>query len=194
MRLPFLLLAALALNVEGIRWFGSTKPARTSLSQVRKSRKHTFRVIAADGEAKDFLKKRGETLQHVLGKAVIWSLYKETYPELEVEDDIGDEKLPDCIAVRGGEPVFWGESGRMSVEKAVGLAERFPDTHLVHLKWGDMLADFAPEVRKVMKARGVQRSAAFEFGTLPYDCWRFLDDEGRLRITRDDVVWCEADA
>ena len=89
-------------------------------------------------------KKPRESLSHVIGKGLIWSLFKDEYGSqpsqaILVETPIPEEPryVPDVVAfedaslfgysdeeppIIGLQPTFWGESGRMSADKAAALA------------------------------------------------------------------------
>jgi len=197
--LLLLLLAACAVTAlrpakPDKRWRGSTRPPRDSVLQVRKTRTQKFTVRVGDTE-KELLKKRGETLEHVLTKALIWALYDDAYPSIDIERDIGDEtlKVPDCIAFdQQDAPVFWGESGRMSAAKAVDIATRYPGTHFVNVRWNVDLDTYSEPLLKALRAEAPTRSAPFEFGALAGDPRDYVDPtDGSLRICRDDVVWTQ---
>jgi hypothetical protein len=87
------------------RWNGNYKHTSHRLSDISKAKKLWFNVTA-NGITKTIQKKRMESIQHVLTKAVIWKLYMEEYPhyELEIELDIGDpDYLPDVVGfIRNG--------------------------------------------------------------------------------------------
>ena len=147
-------------------------------------------------ETKLLEKKKEESLQHVLTKAILWSLFKDDYHNhrqhssssssinssssssssnteqgirMEIEYDIGDPNyIPDVIGFIENDNnvtdddindtttttttaadtdttdsnntntklLFWGESGRMKVHKSVDLMVRYPDTDIVHCRWG----------------------------------------------------------
>jgi len=163
-------------------------PPRASQFNLRKSRKASFEVRVGD-DAQLITKKSGETLQHVLVKALIWALYHEDYPGIEIERDIGDEKLPDCVALAGQEPLFWGESGRMSSAKAVDIATRFPATHFVNVRWAVDLDDFTTPLLRALRAADVTRSAPFEFAVVTKNPLDFVDESGHIRISREDLIW-----
>jgi hypothetical protein len=161
-----------------------------------KRRTFTFR----DGEAtQSFQKKRGESIQHVLTKAILWKLHREEYSNIQIERDIQDPDgyLPDCVALgdRTGVPVFWGESGRVSVTKAVDLARRYPHTHICQLRWSMELEDFAKDTIAAIYAKDddivTSRTAKYEFGSLPNDVWKFFDSDGNILVTRQDLSWME---
>lgn len=100
-----------------------------------------------------------ETLQHCLGKFILWDIYHqmlllmnenegetESSPSVYIEKDIGDRCVPDVVAFAAHdspssqqgyehEPIFWGESGRLSIKKALDISTRFPHCPILHLRW-----------------------------------------------------------
>ena len=151
-------------------------------------RKLTLRADAPDGPHKVvFVKKKQEGIEHVLMKAFIWALYLPTYPDLTVEIPIGDRYKPDVVELDGrGEPVFWGESGKVSAEKIASLVRRFPDTHFAVAKWASPLEPFADLVWEALDGR--PRRAPFDLLQFPPDSGeRFIRDDGTVAITFDDV-------
>lgn len=87
------------------RWNGNYEHTSRRLSDISKAKKLWLNVTA-NGITKTIQKKRMESVQHVLTKAVIWKLFMEEYPhyEVEIELDIGDpDYLPDVVGfIRNG--------------------------------------------------------------------------------------------
>ena len=124
--------------------------------------RRTLTVRAPDGEKLVLVKKRGESIEHVLMKAALWALYRPAYPELQVEVAIGDAYKPDLVALApppGGlaygdpEPVFWGEAGKVSADKWRSLLRRFPDTHFALARWNERLEPHAQILRQALDGR-----------------------------------------
>jgi hypothetical protein len=201
------------------RWNGNYKHATTKLCEVPKAKKLQLQLSVrhknnnnnanANVTTKTIEKKRQETLQHVLTKAMLWKLYCDEYPNIEIEQDIGDPNyLPDVISLDvsddnndGITPLFWGESGRMKVHKAMDLMQRYPNTHIVHCRW-DMGIDAiaGPLLEHLQELLDTDRlddqlshrRGRFSFCSLPLDVWRFVDEEtGMIQITHDDLDWRE---
>lgn len=110
------------------------------------------------------MKRRHESMQHVLMKALVWALHCEAYPELEVERDIGDRFTPDVIALDElGRPLLWAECGRLDLDKVASLVTRFPRARLLIAKWGINPVGYAATVGQVVRecrtAEGVARPA-----------------------------------
>lgn len=184
------------------RWNGNHKSASKKLCDVTKAKKLILElsVQRQDGSivTKTVLKKRQETLQHVLTKAMLWKLYCDDYQSIDIEKDIGDpDYLPDVISLDAqGRPLFWGESGRMKVHKAVDLMKRYPEAHIVHCRWDMQLSEIeAPLVEHLQDlfdrdTLGTlpDRSGRFTFFALPLDLWRFIDEEtGFIHLTRNNL-------
>jgi len=197
------------------RWYGNWKPSISKLSDIPKSKKHSVTLIDPnDGETKVYLKKNKESLQHVLTKAIIWKLFKEEYgvgkddTTVEVELNISDKDyLPDVVIFKKDDveystrrdtavfkedkkPIFWGESGRMKIHKAVALAERYPDTDICQIRWGMELDQFVPDTLKAVK-RVKNRTGKFSFGSIPkMEVWEYFNEEdGTIRMTKDMITW-----
>jgi hypothetical protein len=188
------------------RWNGNHKSVSTSLCDVPKAKKLTLELSIKrhDGSivTKTLLKKRQETLQHVLTKAMLWKLYCDDYQDIEIEEDIGDKDyLPDVISLDAdGRPIFWGESGRMKVHKAVDLMKRYPEAHIVHCRWDMGLPQIeAPLIEHLQDLFDTDalgnlpdRPGRFTLCSMPLDVWRFIDEEtGFIHITESDLEWKE---
>lgn len=148
-------------------------------------RKWTFR---AHGKQTVFIKKAFESDSHVLLKALMWALFLPDYPNLSVEIPIGDRYKPDLVQMDdSGQPVFWGEAGRVSQRKMQALVNRFRSTHLVFAKWETNLAPFIKVLRKATKS--IQRTAPVDLISFPGDSReRFIDRDGNIHIAIEDVT------
>jgi hypothetical protein len=153
-------------------------------------------------------KKRMESLQHVLTKAVIWKLFMNEYDCMEIEYDIGDPNnyLPDVVGWKKGHdtPLFWGESGRMKPHKALDLMQRYPYAHIVHCRWGmasidafaePLLTYMSTEVREGrLDPPSAWWNGQFTFALLPLDLWKFFDNEtGEILVAKEDLEWRDLD-
>ena len=161
--------------------------------------------LTANGVTKTLEKKRMETLQHVLTKAMIWKLFMEEHPNLEIEMDIGDpDYLPDVVgttttASNQTEISFWGESGRMKVHKALDLMQRYPSAHIVHCRWGVSIDSYMGPFIEYLETRLENEDTSwwkgrFSFASLPLEVWEFIDeDTGTILIERNDLEWKQLD-
>jgi hypothetical protein len=187
------------------RWNGNYKHTSKQLADVSKAKKLTLQ-LTANGITKTLEKKRMESLQHVLTKAVLWNIYIDEYPDIEIERDIGDpDYLPDVISWNetSMEPLFWGESGRMKVRKALDLMRRYPRAHIVHCRWGMDIQSFSDPLieyvaNEVSEGRLDDPSSWFEgkfsWATIDFNVWRFIDEEsGTILATKDDLEWKDFD-
>ena len=160
--------------------------------------RRTLTVRASDGDDSRKLvlvKKRGESIEHVLMKAVLWAIYLPDYPDVQVEVPIGDTYKPDLVAMApppGGlaygdpEPVFWGEAGKVSGDKWASLLKRYPDTHFALARWNERLDPHVAIVREALGTR--PRRAPFDLLSLPRDAAeRFLSDNGTLTVALTDL-------
>lgn len=155
-------------------------------------RKLTLRALAPDGPQKVvFVKRRQEGIEHVLMKAFLWALYLPAYPGLTVEIPIGDRYKPDVVQLdEQGEPVFWGEAGKVGAGKIASLLRRYPDTHFALAKWAAPLAPFEALVREALDGpSGTRpRRAPFDLLRLPPDSAdRFIAADGTITVGFDDV-------
>lgn len=148
----------------------------------------------ADGEKLVLVKKRGESIEHVLMKAALWALYRPVYPDVRVEVPIGDAYKPDLVALApppGGlaygdaGPVFWGEAGKVSAQKWASLLRRFPDTHFALTRWNERLAPHAAIIQKALDDR--PRRAPIDLIRVPADVERHLQRDGTFDLTVADV-------
>ena len=161
-------------------------------SDLALRRKLTLRAAGPDGEERRvvFVKRPGESLEHVLMKAMLWALYLPRYPEMLVEVPVGGRYKPDLVQPRPGRdpasgPLFWAEAGRVGQQKLERLATRYADTHVVVGKWDETLR---PHVRVVERAlKGRRRAAPFEFIRFPADSARFFEDDGRIVLALNDL-------
>lgn len=188
--------------------------AKPSIWDTRKSKTMNFTLKHCVGSANAnfaevrIFKKKAETLQHVIGKGLIWAMFREQYPNIHVEADIGDKRLPDVVAfdksvsfvdeidngtsrerVTSSIPLFWGESGRMSPQKAAEIAHKFPDTHFCHLRWGVDIEQCTTELDYALQPILQYRTAPFEFGVLYGDPREYVDEGGNVTICKQDVNW-----
>ncbi len=159
-------------------------------SELLLRRKLTLR---AHGAQVVFIKKSRESLEHVLMKAFLWALYLPTYAPLTVERAIGDKYKPDVVGLDAtGHPLFWGEAGKVSPAKIASLTRRFRNTHFAIARWG---TDLTPLTTLVVTALdGLKRTAPFDLLSFPPDSAdRFIDADGHITITHEDVRWVRLD-
>lgn len=145
--------------------------------------------LRAGGQRNVFAKGANESGEHVLMKALLWALYLPTYPDLTVEVRIGDRYKPDLVSLNEmNEPIFWGESGKVSRGKIYSLGRRFPKTHFAIAKWDMNLNPLRDLVSKELN--GLKRHAPFDLIRFPPNSMtRFIDDGGQINITFDDIEW-----
>ena len=148
-------------------------------------------TLRAHGEQVVFVKKKRERLEHVLMKAFLWALYLPDYPDLTVEVGIGDKYKPDVVQLDWrGQPAFWGEAGKVSVDKIASLTRRYRDTHFAMGKWATALDPYVEIVEEAVA--DLDRTAPFDLLRFPADSAdRFIDAKGRISLTHDDVEWVQ---
>lgn len=150
-------------------------------------RKITFH---AHGHKLLLIKKKQESIEHVLMKAFLWAMYIPSHPNLLVEYAIGDKYKPDLISLdQSGHPIFWGEAGKVSVQKIKSLARRFRDTNFVLAKWTTHLSPHEALIRDAISK--INRSAPFTLIGFPENSPDlFLDERGNLHVDRQHLAWC----
>lgn len=147
-------------------------------------RKYTFR---AHGRKMIVEKRARERPEHVFMKAFVWALYLPEYPDATIEVKVGDRYKPDVVELdRWGDPVFWGEAGRVGKEKIESLTRRYRATHFALAKWDADLEPFAELVRDAVSA--LDREAPFDLLRFPSDSLdRFVDHRGTIEIEIDQL-------
>lgn len=135
-----------------------------------------------------FIKKAGESAEHVLMKAFLWALYLPEYPAMRVEVRIGDRYKPDLVELgENNAPRFWAEAGQVGKQKIHKLVRRYRGTHFVIARWEQRLDPLEAIVREALA--GVRRSAPFDLISFPADsAARFIDDRGTITIAAPDVT------
>jgi hypothetical protein len=136
-----------------------------------------------------FIKGLNESAEHVLMKIFLWALYLPSYPDLTVEVRIGDKYKPDVVQLDdAGKPVFWGESGKVSVDKIESLTRRHRQTHFAIAKW-NMRLDPVAEIVEAALAKH-PHSAPFDLLAFPDDAAeRFIRDDGTVEIAHEQIAW-----
>jgi len=158
-------------------------------------------VFQAAGLQLPFLKARGESKEHLLMKALMWSLMLETETNVECELDIGHRYKPDVVALSAnGQPRWWGECGSVSAEKLSVLRKAFPSTRITVCKWGHSdLSGYAGQLRQALPAvhvdaDGAPVGAPIDLVSFPVDSVeRFVADDGALSVTWECVDTMEVE-
>ena len=131
-------------------------------------------------------KAKGESVEHLLLKGLLWALLLPTHPDAVCERDLGLRYRPDVVAMDGGElPVWWGECGSVKASKLRDLALAFPQCRFSVCKWGRSdLRGYAAGLRKEMDLpERSKRAPPFELINFPSDSIdRFLSDDGTVSV------------
>lgn len=104
-------------------------------------------------------KRLGESYEHVLMKALGYTLYVEEFPDLEIETKVGLRYKPDLVARRGANEyrgrgfLFWGECGQNSLRKTAWLLKHADVGRLVLFKMIANSAALVAELRAGVGAR-----------------------------------------
>eukprot|EP00968_Pinguiococcus_pyrenoidosus_P018249 scaffold1878_cov258-Pinguiococcus_pyrenoidosus.AAC.8 len=139
-------------------------------------------------------KRPGESVEHVLMKALLWELFRHDYPQLQVEPPApkGSRFVPDLICHRGTEEngiAFWGECGKTDLAKIVALAEEHPATLLVVAKYRIALQGYAASVRRELGSAVARREKPVMLVAFPDDSLdRFFGEDGTMRINKDEEL------
>lgn len=134
-------------------------------------------------------KKRNESSEHVLVKALLWALYLPDFSDLSVEISIGDKYKPDVVQLDAtGAPTFWGESGQVGKRKLEALLRRYRVTHFAFAKWSTSLRTMIQLIQPVVERS--KRSAPVDVIYFPPDsAQRFLRDDGEIIVSHNDLQW-----
>lgn len=147
-------------------------------------------TLRARGEQVVFVKRKHERLEHVWMKAFLWALYLPSYPDLQVELDIGDKYKPDVVMLDShrGRPQFWGEAGEVSPDKIDALLTRYTDTHFAIAKWATDLDLLLAQIEEAIPE--ADREAPVDLISFPDDSAdRFIDDRGSIELSFAEVEW-----
>ena len=146
--------------------------------------------LSACGSRVQLCKNQGESVQHLVLKALVWALLLPTHPGAACELDLGLRYRPDVVALDGeGSPCWWGECGSVKASKLSHLANAFPQARISVAKWGRSdLRGYATQLRSELKLTA-GRTAPFEVISFPADSIeRFVSDDGELAVTFDDLT------
>lgn len=113
----------------------------------------------------------GESYAHVLLKALGYAMFVRSYPDLEVELEVGLRYKPDLVALAPDESgrrfLFWGECGQVSVRKVAWLLKHGDVGRLALLKIISGVAPFAAELRAAVEARYRPEGRAVLYNFVP---------------------------
>lgn len=147
------------------------------------------RLLRAGEQKVVFARGLNESAEHVWMKAFLWALYLPMYPDLTVEIRIGDRYKPDVVQLDAeGKPLFWGESGKVSLTKIESLTRRYRETHFAIAKW-NMKLDALVETVRTARTR-YRGGAPFDLLAFPADApARFVQPDGTIQIAHTDIDW-----
>lgn len=163
-----------------------------SPSTLLSAPKHTPLTLelSASGQLLRLQKNPGESVEHLVLKALLWALLLPTHPSATCELDLGLRYRPDVIALdeATGAPCWWGECGSVKGSKLSELSSAFPLTRFSVAKWGRSdLRGYANQLRAEIKLPR-QRAAPFEVVSFPADSIeRFVAADGQLSVSFEDL-------
>jgi len=152
-----------------------------------------LRLSVPTGQSTQLSKAPGESVQHLLLKALCWALYLPQYPSAICEPsadcriDVGSPYRPDAVALGStAQPVWWAECGSVSAQKLGTLVAQLPDTHFTVAKWARSdVSGYASSLRAALPSQG---RAPFEVLSFPEDTERFISDDGRVSVQWSDLL------
>ncbi len=98
--------------------------------------------------------RNGESYEHVLMKALGYSMFAEKYPTLEIEMKVGLRYKPDLVARnRIGDFLFWGEAGANSLRKTAWLLKHTQTRKLALFKIGRNVNQLIAQLREEIPAK-----------------------------------------
>lgn len=139
-------------------------------------------TVRSNGQLLVLIKRREESAEHVIQKALLWAMLLPEHPTLRVEVELPrpSRYKPDLLALDAAdEPLLWGECGEVSVEKLRFLLTRFRRTHFVFSKWSTRLEPFASLIGDALPER---RSAPVELICFPAAAAEWIAPDGEVSI------------
>jgi len=139
-------------------------------------------TVRSNGRRLVLVKRREESAEHVIQKALLWAMLLPEYPDLRVEVPLPRpiRYKPDLLALDAmDEPLFWGECGEVSVEKLRFLLSRFRRTRFVFSKWNARLEPFAALIEEALPER---REAPAELICFPATAADWIAPDGEVVI------------
>ena len=109
----------------------------------------------------------GESYEHVLMKALGYTMFAGEFPAMEIEVKIGLRYKPDLIAKdASGNLLFWGEAGANSIRKTSWILKHTRTKKLVLFKIGRNVATLIEQLRDEIpvKYRAEGRLTLINFG------------------------------
>jgi len=112
---------------------------------------HDFQLA---GQRIRLWQRNGESYEHVLMKALGYSMFAEKYPTLEIEMKVGLRYKPDLVARnRIGDFLFWGEAGANSLRKTAWLLKHTQTRKLALFKIGRNVNQLIAQLREEIPAK-----------------------------------------
>ena len=112
---------------------------------------HDFQLA---GQKVRLWQRNGESYEHVLMKALGYSMFVEKYPTLEIEMKVGLRYKPDLVARNQiGDFLFWGEAGANSIRKTAWLLKHTQTRKLVLFKIGRNVNQLVTQLREEIPAK-----------------------------------------
>ncbi|MCP9495130.1 MAG: YaeQ family protein [Pyrinomonadaceae bacterium MAG19_C2-C3] len=132
-------------------------PSRLKLSRLKNSLLQLGQAVLYDwtlaGQRVRLWKPVGESYEHVLMKALAYTMYVREYPDLRIEHPVGLRYKPDLVSRdEHGRFRFWGECGTIAIRKIKWLLKHARVERLVIFKIYGAPA-FAQDLRAELEPR-----------------------------------------
>lgn len=124
-------------------------------------------------------KSAGESERHILLKALLYALFIEQYPDLQIERNLGLRYKPDLVALGSTHsPRFWAESGVTSRQKVGWLVRHLRDGHLVFAHQAGASDTFAEMIASAIRRE--PRNGLIEVFSFGDDAWDAIGRDGTI--------------
>ena len=158
--------------------------SRCDADITRHNRKFTFRfkdkklVIA---------KKEHESEFHVYAKALCYELYHKQYPNMRIEANLEDRYQPDLSAEGyDGTMLFWGECGKVSMDKIEKLFKKYRRARFVFIKEESEIPRFIEQLNKRFKKFSSSPKVDIVTYHEHFHDW-YVSPEGDVFMPREEV-------
>jgi hypothetical protein len=112
---------------------------------------HDFQLA---GKRMRLWQRQGESYEHVLMKALGFTMFSPEYSTLEIEVKVGLRYKPDLIARNvAGDFLFWGECGANSLRKTAWLLKHTRTQKLVLFKINKNLEQLTKQLREEIHSK-----------------------------------------
>ncbi|MBS1793030.1 MAG: YaeQ family protein [Acidobacteria bacterium] len=112
---------------------------------------HDFQLA---GKRMRLWQRPGESYEHVLMKALAYTMFAGSYPDLEIETRVGLRYKPDLIAYNEkGDFAFWGECGQNAIRKTHWILKHTRTEKMVLFKIAANVEQLVRQIRDEIPAK-----------------------------------------